>query len=131
MKRTALLSLLAFVSPLYAAPIDDAAALLQSKKYPEAAAALAALPPDAGEKGYAPYLHALSLHLASKSGEALKAAEGVPADSPWGTKAKFLKAVILTKEKKHREAEAIYAAEAARAFSQPRRDALVKTLLEF
>ncbi|HEX2748033.1 MAG TPA: MG2 domain-containing protein, partial [Verrucomicrobiales bacterium] len=131
MKCPPVLSLLAFVSSLSAAPIDDAASLLQSKKYPEAAAAFAALPPDAGEKGQAPYLHALSLHLAGKPEDALKASDAVPADSPWGTKAKFLKAVILTKAKKHREAEAIYAAEAARAFSQPRRDALVKTLLEF
>jgi len=92
MKRIAFLSLLALVSPSFAAPIDDAAALLQSKKYPEAAAALAALPPGAGEKGFAAYLQALSLHLADKQDEALAAADKVPVDSAWGVKAKFLKA---------------------------------------
>ena len=89
MKRTALLSLLAFVSPLFAAPLDDAAALLQSKKFPEAAAALATLPPEAGEKGYAAYLHALALHLAGKQDEAIAAADKVPAESAWGLKAIF------------------------------------------
>ena len=131
MKSIAFLSLLAFVSPSFAAPIDDATALLQSKKYPEAVAALASLPPEAGEKGFAAYLQALALHLGDKHAEAIAAADKVPADSPWGLKAKFLKAAALTKSKKHQEAEAIYAAEAARAFSPERRDALVKALLEF
>lgn len=129
-KPAILLSLLAFVSSLHAAPFDDAAALLQSKKYPEAAAAFAALPADAGEKDYTAYLHALSLYLAEKVDDALAAADKVAADSPWGLKAKFLKGAAFTKAKRHKEAEAIYAAEAARAFSPERRDALVKALLE-
>lgn len=129
-KPAILLSLLAFVSSLHAAPFDDAAALLQSKKYPEAAAAFAALPADAGEKDYTAYLHALSLYLADKLDDALAAADKVAADSPWGLKAKFLKGAAFTKAKRHKEAEAIYAAEAARAFSPERRDALVKALLE-
>ena len=88
-----LLSLLTLVSTLSAAPFDDAAALLQSKKYPEAAAAFAALPPDKGEPVY---LQALALHLAGKQDEAIAAADKVPADSPWALKAKFLKATALT-----------------------------------
>jgi tetratricopeptide (TPR) repeat protein len=125
MKKSLLLSLFSFVSFLSAAPFDDAAALLQSKKYPEAAAAFAALP-----QGEPVYLQALSLHLAGKLDEAIAAADRVPADSPWALKAKFLKAATLTKAKKHKDAEVIYAAEAARAFSTPRRDELVKALLE-
>ena len=131
MKRTTLFFLLALVSPLHATPLDEASALLQAGKFPEAAAAFAALPPDAGEPGYAAYLKALSLHLAGRQDEALTAAAAVAADSPWGLKARFLKGMVLTKAKKHQEAEAIYAAEAARAFSPPRRDALVKALLDF
>lgn len=130
-KPAILLSLLAFVSSLNAAPLDDAAALLQSKKYPEAAAALSALPPDAGEPGYAAYLKALSLHLSGKPDEAIAAAAQVPADSLWALKARFLTAAAHTKAKRHREAEAIYAAEAAVAFDPARRDGLVKALLEF
>ncbi|MCX6873829.1 MAG: tetratricopeptide repeat protein [Verrucomicrobia bacterium] len=131
MKSTALLSLLAFVSPLCAAPIDDAAALLQSSKFPEAAAAFAALPAAAGEPGQAAYLKALSLHLAGRQDEAITAAGAVPADSPWELKARFLTGAALTKAKQHQAAEAIYAAAAARAFSPQRRDALVKALLDF
>lgn len=122
--------LLAWVSPLSAAPLDEAAALLQSRKFPEAAAAFGALPPEAGEAGQAKYLQALSLHLAGKLPESIAAAEAVPAESAWGFKAKFLKAASLTKAKRHQDAEAIYAAEAARAFSPQRRDELVKALLE-
>ena len=114
MKRSALVFLLAIAGPLHAAPIDDAAALLKAGKYPEAAAAFAALPPDAGEPGYAAYLKALSLHLADRQDEAIAAAGAVPADSPWRMKARFLMGAALTKAKKHREAEAIYAAEATR-----------------
>jgi uncharacterized protein YfaS (alpha-2-macroglobulin family)/tetratricopeptide (TPR) repeat protein len=131
MKRSALVFLLAIAGPLHAAPIDDAAALLKAGKYPEAAAAFAALPPDAGEPGSAAYLKALSLHLADRQDEAIAAAGAVPADSPWRMKARFLKGAALTKAKKHREAEAIYAAEATRAFSPQRRDGLVKALLDF
>jgi tetratricopeptide (TPR) repeat protein len=131
MKKSLLLPLLSLVCSLSAAPFDDAAALLQSRKFPEAAAAFAALPADAGEKGQAAYLHALSLLLAEKSDEAVAAADRVPEDSPWALKAKFAKAAALTKAKKHQEAEAIYAAEATRAFSTQRRDVLVKALLEF
>lgn len=81
------------VGSLGAAPFDDASALLQSRKYPEAAAAFAALPADAGEKGQAAYLHALSLLLAEKAEEAMAAADKVPADSPWALKSKFTKAL--------------------------------------
>ena len=59
MKKSLLLSLLTLLSPLHAAPFDEAAALLQSRKYPESAAAFAALPPDKGEPVY---LQALALH---------------------------------------------------------------------
>ena len=114
MKTSLLLSLLTLVSSLSAAPFDDAAALLQSRKYPEAAAAFAALPADPAQPGQSLYLHALSLHLAGKQDEAIAAADKVLPDSPWGLKAKFLKGAALTKAKKHKEAEAIYAAEAAR-----------------
>lgn len=126
MKKSPLL-LLTLVSSLRAAPFDDAAALLQSKKYPEAAAAFAALPPDKGEPAY---LHALALHLTGKQDEAIAAADKVPADSPWALKAKFLKGMALTAAKRHKDAEAIYAAEAARAFTPKRRDVLVKALLD-
>ena len=136
MKIADFLSLLAtssslWVSPAFGTPLADATALLQSGKFPEAAAALATLPPDAGPVGYTTYLKALSLHLANRQDDAIAAAGAVPADSPWGMKAKFLKGAALTKSKKHREAEAIYAAEAARAFAPARRDTLVKTLLDF
>ena len=131
MKRTCLLSLLVFATPLHGAPLDDAAALLQSRSFPEAAAALAALPPGTGEPGYVAYLKALSLHLAGRQDEAVAAAGEVAADSPWAMKARFLKGAALTKSKKHEQAEAIYAEAATRAFAPERRDALVKTLLEF
>ncbi len=136
MKIAAISSLLAlassvFVTPLSGSPLDDAAALLQSGKFPDAAVAFAALPADAGPADYTTYLKALSFHLANRQDEAIAAAGAVSADSPWGMKAKFLKGAALTKAKKHREAEAVYAAEAARAFSPARRDILVKTLLDF
>jgi len=131
MKSTCMLSLLVFATPLHGAPIDDAAALLQSRNFPEAAAAFAALPPGTGEPGYAAYLKALSLHLAGRQDEAVAAASEVAADSPWAMKARFLKGAALTKSKKHAQAEAIYAEAATRAFAPERRDALVKALLEF
>ena len=127
MLRPILLSLLTIISSLHAAPSDEAAALLQSRKYLEAAAAFATLPPD---NGGPVYLHALSLHLAGKQDEAIAAADKVPAGSPWALKAKFLKGAVYTAARKHQEAEAIYAAAAGPAFSPERRDALVKALLE-
>ena len=131
MKNTVVFFLLALVSPLCAAPIDDAVALLQSRKFPEAASAFGALPPDAAAPGYAAYLKALSLHLAGQQDEAIAAADTVPPDSPWGLKARFLTGSALTKQKKHPQAEAIYAEAAARAFAPQRRDELVKELLDF
>ena len=131
MKRSCLLALLVFATPVHSAPIDDAAALLQSKNFPAAAAAFAALPPGTGEPGYVAYLKALSLHLAGRQDEAIAAAGEVAADSPWAMKARFLKGAALTKSKKHAQAEAIYAEAATHAFAPERRDALVKTLLEF
>ena len=77
MKRSALVFLLAIAGPLHAAPIDDAAALLKSGKYPEAAAAFAALPPDAGEPGYAVYLKAL-LDFAEEAVNPVAAGEANP-----------------------------------------------------
>ncbi len=130
MKRSLLFTLLAATGLRAAGPFDDAAALLQSKKYPEAAAAFAALPAGGAESGQAAYLEALSQHLAGRVEAALAAADRVPGDSPWAMKAKFLKGMALTAAKRHREAEAIYAAEAARAFSPARRDVLVQALLE-
>ncbi len=128
MKRTVLLSLLAFAGPLlHAAPPDDAAALLQARKYPEAAAAFAALPPD--PSGRTVYLNALALHYAGKYDEASTLADKVPAASTWARKARFLKASSLTKAKKHAEAAAIYAEEANRVIDPARRDGLVKALL--
>ena len=131
MKSIAIFLLLASASPLCATPLDDAAALLQSRKFPEAASAFAALPADAGAPGYAAYLTALSLHLAGRQDEAIAAAATVPAASAWGMKARFLTGAALTKAKRHQQAEAIYAEAAASAFAPPRRDALVKALLEF
>jgi len=130
MKNTVVLSLLALVSPLFATPLDDAVALLQSRKFPEAASAFGALPADAAAPGHAAYLKALSLHLAGRQDEAIAAAAAVPADSPWGLKAKFLTGSALTKQKRHAQAEAIYAEAAARAFAPQRRDELVKALLD-
>ncbi len=131
MKTAFILSLLALVGPLFSAPVDDAVALLQSRKFPEAASAFASLPTDAAGPGYAPYHKALSLYLAGQQDEAIAAAATVPADSPWGMKARFLTGAALTKQKKHPQAEAIYAEAAARAFAPQRRDDLVKALLEF
>ena len=131
MKNTVVLSLLALVSPLFATPLDDALALLQSRDFPAAASAFGSLPADAAAPGYAAYLKALSLHLAGQQDEAIAAAAAVPADSPWALKARFLTGSALTKQKKHAQAEAIYAEAAARAFAPQRRDALVNELLEF
>jgi hypothetical protein len=131
MKTLVLLFGLLSAGALGATPLKDAEALLQSGKFAEAAAAFAALPPAAGEPGALVYLKALSLHLAGRQAEAIAAADAVPGDSPWALKARFLKGAALTKSKQHQAAETIYAAEAARAFSPQRRDALVKELLEF
>ncbi|MEI6604636.1 MAG: tetratricopeptide repeat protein, partial [Verrucomicrobiota bacterium] len=131
MKNTLVISLLALLSPLSAAPIDDAVALLQSRKFPEAAKAFGNLPADGTAPGYVSYLKALSLHLAGQQDQAIAAAAAVPTDSPWALKAQFLTGIALTKEKKHPQAEGIYAAAAARAFAPQRRDELVKSLLEF
>ena len=131
MKTSVALSLLVLISPLCAAPIDDAVTLLQSRKFPAAATGFGALPADTGAPGYVAFLKALSLHLAGQQDEAIAAAAAVPADSPWALKARFLTAAALTKEKKHPQAEAIYAAAAAQAIAPQRRDELVKALLEF
>ncbi|MEI7912123.1 MAG: hypothetical protein WCK77_21020 [Verrucomicrobiota bacterium] len=79
MKASVALSLLVLISPLCAAPIDDAVALLQSRKFPAAATALGALPADAGAPGYAAFLKALSLHLAGQQDEAIAAAADLTA----------------------------------------------------
>jgi len=131
MKTIVLLFGLLSAAALGAEPLKDAEALLQAGKFPEAAAAFAALPADAGEPGAVVYLKALSLHLAGQQAEAIAAAEAVPGDSAWALKARFLKGAALTKSKQHQAAEAVYAEEAARAFSPQRRDALVKELLDF
>jgi hypothetical protein len=123
--------MLALAGTLSAGPVDDAVALLKSRKYPEAAAALAGVPLEARAAGEVAYLRALSLHLAGKSDEAVVAAGQVPGESAWGMKARFLTAAAHTKAKRHKEAEAIYAAAAAEAFDPARRDGLVQSLLEF
>ena len=51
MKRNLILSMLALAGSLSAGPVDDAVALLQSRKYPEAAAALAGVPLEARGPG--------------------------------------------------------------------------------
>ena len=113
-----------------AAPLDEAEQLLQARDYKAAAAVLAPLKGD----DRAAYLLATAQFLDGKHAAAESVAsallKGHP-ESKWKFKARFLLARALIEQRKHKEAEAIYAAEAERVFSTERKQTLAERLITF
>ena len=119
---------------------ERAADLIRGRQYAEAVeilrgdpATLAAAAPD-----FTPdevlLLRARALHLDGKHAEAEAACDelltGFP-EGAWRHKAKFLKAHALAARGRYEEALAIYEAEAARLFSEERKDEVAQSLMGF
>lgn len=89
---------------------------------------------EAQRRDYAIYLRALALFHSGKDEAAVGAcnrlAEGF-AESDWKRKALFLKCRALVRQKKFKEAEAIYEAEANRLFSADRKKGIANVLVAF
>ena len=103
---------------------------LQASEYLAAAEKLATLKND----DRAQYLRATALFLARDFSAAEATATSLLetySDSEWRFKTRFLLARALIEQAKHQEAEAIYAAEAARVFSTDRKQALAERLIVF
>ncbi len=113
-----------------AAPLDDAEQLLQARNYPAAAAKFAEIKND----DRAAYLGGIALYLAKDYAGAESAATALltaHAESRWKFKARFLLARALIEQRKHKQAEAIYAEEASRIFSTERKHGIAERLIVF
>jgi len=89
---------------------------------------------DAKRSDYASYLKALALYHDGKDQAAVTACDTLLKQfkkTPWNRKALFLKSRALVRQKKFKEAEAIYEAEANRLFSAERKKGLANVLVEF
>jgi TolA-binding protein len=89
---------------------------------------------DAKRADYASYLKALALYHDGKDQAAVKACDALLEKfkkTTWNRKALFLKSRALVRQKKFKEAEAIYEAEANRLFSADRKKGLANVLVEF
>jgi hypothetical protein len=90
---------------------------------------------DEAKRGdYAVYLKGLALFHSGKDKAAVAACDQLAKDfakSDWGHKALFLKCRSLVRQKKFKEAEAIYEAEANRLFSTDRKKGIASVLVEF
>ena len=117
------------------ADIKAAEQHLAATEFDKAAAALsdgAKIPADRAD--YAKYLRAMALALGGKHGDAVTACDLLISkhpDSEWIPKARFLKARSLIEQRKHKEAEVIFAAEARRLFSSERKEDIANVLVTF
>ncbi|MDE0838241.1 MAG: hypothetical protein OSB41_04235 [Kiritimatiellae bacterium] len=96
--------------------------LIQARHYEDAEKQLVAYVglKDATRKDYASYLQALVSYYQKQDTSAVAFCDLVEknhATSPWLRKARFLKAQALIRQKKHKQANAIYEAEANRLFA--------------
>ncbi|MBT8037129.1 MAG: tetratricopeptide repeat protein [Verrucomicrobiae bacterium] len=83
---------------------------------------------------YAVYLKALALFHSGKDKASVAACDQLAKDfakSDWGRKALFLKCRALVRQKKFKQAEAIYEAEANRLFSADRKKGIASVLVQF
>ena len=139
MKTLLSLLTLTFLLPVLANAQDQLLAAehaIQGKQFDKAVALvdehLAAA--DAKRADYASYLKALALYHDGKDQAAVKACNTLLEQfkkTPWNRKALFLKSRALVRQKKFKEAEAIYEAEANRLFSADRKKSLANVLVEF
>ena len=121
--------------------LQSAESALQDKRFDEAVtlldahlAAAAAAPDREARADYATYLKALALYHGGKDPAAVRTCDTLLADfekSTWRHKALFLKARALARQKKFKEAEAIYEKEANRLFSAGRKKGIATVLVEF
>ena len=116
-------------------PLAAAKVALRGKQFERAVAALdQALTGKLEHLDEALYLRALALYYAGKHAASVKAADAVIVEhktSPWFRKARFLKAVALTRQRKFKAAEAIYEAEANRLLSEPRKQKIAGVIIKF
>ncbi len=105
---------------------------MQSRDYAGAASMLTddALK-TAADPAYGRYLRALARLRSKEHAAAISDCDAVPAQSAWFRKAVFLKAQCLIELNRHREAEQIFSAEAARLFSTARKEKLAGVLADF
>jgi len=121
---------LALAQTLTAAPVDDAEVLLQRQRYAEAATTLIdAVINAAADAGYAHYLRAVACTESKQYAQAITDCDAIPAGHAWQRKALFLKAQCLAELKRHKQAEAIYSAEATRLFATTRKEKLAEALV--
>ncbi|MFK7909899.1 MAG: tetratricopeptide repeat protein, partial [Akkermansiaceae bacterium] len=89
---------------------------------------------DAKRQDYATYLKGLALFHNGKDNGSVATCDKLANDFPkseWGRKALFLKCQALVRQKKFKEAEAIYEAEANRLFSANRKKGIANVLVKF
>lgn len=116
-------------------PLSVGKAALRNGDFDLAAQTLAEAPlPEGGPTDELIYFQALANFYAGRFDQAMNLADRLAADhedSVWLVKAKFLKARGLVELRRFAEAEAIYAAEAARLLSQRRKHEIAGVLVEF
>ncbi|MFT5467375.1 MAG: hypothetical protein ACI8UO_002479 [Verrucomicrobiales bacterium] len=123
---------LTIISSSFADEIEDAEALLNRKKYVEAAQTLTDEVLTAAEDSdFARYLRATARFKAEQFDSSIADCEAIPAESTWRHKAVFLKAENLIAQKNHGAVEEIYRAESDRLFAQERKQALAQLLINF
>ena len=128
--HTILILAFALVQTLHAGPVEDASLLLQQQRYQDAANTLTNAAINAEkDAGYAHYLRAVAFSESKQHAKAITDCDAIPAGHTWQRKALFLKAQCLAELKKHKEAEAIYSAEAARLFATTRKEKLAESLV--
>jgi len=117
-------------------PVAKLQTAMQAKDYSTAITAADALPAATEEfaKADAAYLKAVALFLSKKYQETESACaahvKSFP-DSVWNKKVRFLQARALIEQKKHKEAEAIFSAEAERLLSTDRKHRIAMILIKF
>jgi TolA-binding protein len=118
------------LSPILAAPIDDAEQAMQARDFEAALAHLQ----KAGSTDYPSYLKGVALYHSKDFPGTVKACEALIQrfpESDWRYKARFLAARAKIALKDHQGAEAIFAAEADRIFSSERKQGIARVLVDF
>ncbi len=106
--------------------------LMQRGRFREAGEVLAKGPVPSNKQMYAIWLQALALYQVSDYVPALRiCTENMEKPSPWQHKIRFLAAEIYLKQKRFREAEAIYDRESQRLLAEERKEEIAKVYISF
>lgn len=116
--------------------LEQARAHMRAQEFEEAVALLEALDVDgpAEARDTVVYLKALALfhqRLMARAITATETLEAEFAESQWLRKARFLRAAAFADQKRYREAEAVYAAEANRLLSDTRKHEIAGVIIQF